>query len=144
MVNSRSVLQLIFEVPIEQADETMRKLGGYPLPAEARWVGIALAPAERDKVVKLEKPHQKFGELPLSAQAAIRCSDPEFVTYLANAFGFLATSFGEDVAQFIREKCNVTSRSEFNTDADAANRWLMLESAYQGWLLEQKYKDVRR
>ena len=41
-VAGRKVLQLIFEVPIEAADDAMARLGGFPLPGENRWCAIAL------------------------------------------------------------------------------------------------------
>lgn len=41
-VPSRKVLQLVFEVPEEQADHAMEVLGGYPQSGENRWCGIAL------------------------------------------------------------------------------------------------------
>ena len=41
LVKTRKVFQLIFEVPIEDADNALRVLGGLPRPAAERWVGIA-------------------------------------------------------------------------------------------------------
>lgn len=41
IVKGRKVAQLIFETPLEAADEALRMLGGLPRPDAERWVGIA-------------------------------------------------------------------------------------------------------
>lgn len=40
-VAGRKVLQLVFEVPIEQTEDVMAKLG-VPMPGESRWCAVAL------------------------------------------------------------------------------------------------------
>lgn len=40
-VRSRNAMQLIFEVPIEQAFSSIQSLGGYPSQAESVWCAIA-------------------------------------------------------------------------------------------------------
>ncbi len=162
-IRTRSVLQLCFEVPIEQADEALRHLGGFPIPAESRWVGIALAKEEREKLPALShdekvargetlaqarrdeiaaKPKDRvpFDTLALSAQAAIRCGDQSFTDYLEIHHKHLMG----DNASKVRTLCNVASRSELNTDPAAAENWGLLEGQYQAWLLERKYADTRR
>lgn len=50
IIRTRSCIQIICEVPIEDADEALRMLGGIPQPGTERWVGIALAPKERKNI----------------------------------------------------------------------------------------------
>jgi hypothetical protein len=50
IIKTRSVMQIVCEIPIDQADEALRILGGIPQPAEERWVGIALSKPERKAI----------------------------------------------------------------------------------------------
>lgn len=165
-VPTRSTLQLIFEVAIEQADEAMAALGGYPLPQESRWVGIALAPKERKEVEarssaeeqlpsKQEvagsnpaaptKERKAFSEYKPSQRAGMLCSDDNFMLFLSEQLGHEYNAFTmEGAAERVREICDVVSRSQFDTDPKAEQRWNFLESAYEGWKTDHRYKDVRR
>lgn len=46
VVAGRKILALTFEVPIEEADTALARLGGFPQPGSSRWVAIALLQAE--------------------------------------------------------------------------------------------------
>ena len=41
IIKTRSVVQVIFEVPIEAADDVWKALGGVPTASSERWFGIA-------------------------------------------------------------------------------------------------------
>lgn len=159
LIKSRSVLQIVIEIPIEQADDAMKALGGYPLPAQERWVGVALAPKDREarsSMVELaahngsvagsnpaapttQKERRPFGELELSAQAAIRCGDAEFIDFMADRYDIDLLIKPNEIAKVLRYVCAVESRAEFNTDHTAGNRWLDLERQYQTWLTDKRY-----
>jgi hypothetical protein len=89
------------------------------------------------------KPRQKFDELKPSAQAGIRCSDADYSVFLMDTFPEIAAKH-HDAADVVRELCGVTSRSELNSNKDAAFVWNETEAKYQAWLLEQRYKDLIR
>ena len=141
-VKTRSSFQLIFEVPIEQADEALRLLGGTPQPAETRWVGIALSKTERKAVEpKPEKERRPFDTLPLSQQAGIRCNDSQFAGFIAEHW------YGDEIKPFnnvdptalVYVLCEITSRSELDTNDLAAQMWKKLEADYQAYLTDIRY-----
>jgi len=142
-VKTRSVLQLVLEVPIEEADAAMKALGGFPLPSESRWVGIALAPKDRpkDQPDETEKKRRQFDSLQPSAQAAILCNDPAFLEFLFGDAGITYTPAG--AAQEVRKRCQVESRSEFNTDPRAANRWEVLKRQFKQFQTDARYAESR-
>ena len=75
------------------------------------------------------KERRKFSELSLSQQAGIRASDRAFAHFVVERYGY----FG-DYAQFIRDHCVVTSRSELGTNDEAAARWIKLNNEFEAWL----------
>lgn len=83
---------------------------------------------------------RKWEELPPTQQAGIRCGERMFVGYITDRMG----RHGIDPAEWIRASCNVDSRSELNTNADAAEIWANIERNYQAWLTTQKYEGARR
>ena len=134
-IKTRSCLQLVLEIPLEQADDALHALGGFPLPGESTWVGIALAPADRAEIKKAEK--RKFEELPLSQQAALRCEDNDFCQFLAHRInGPLGTLTPADI---VRVECEVDSRSKFDSDPQAAARWKRLDAQFRQWQTDQRY-----
>lgn len=135
-VKSRSVMQLVLELPIEQADAALKALGGWPRPAESRWVGVALAPKEREQAAKKER--RDWPAVSPTEQAGIRCNEPTFWAYL-NTLSFVVGLNNEDAAEVVREICGVKSRKELNTVAAAGRRWTALEGSYQQYLVDQRY-----
>lgn len=144
ILKTRSVLQIIVEIPIEQADEALKALGGIPQPSEERWVGIARAPKERrgaelyqpeapTVTLTKSKEHRPFNSLPLSQQAGIRCSDAKFSDFMIEThLPFMAMG----VTEAVRVVCGIVSRSELDTNDIAAAKWRKLEADYQAYLTD--------
>ena len=122
LVKTRKVLQLIFEVPIEEADNALRVLGGMPRADAETWV--AIAPITEEAATRAptpaDKPRKSWGETPLVQQAGIRCNDVEFQQWVA-------ASDKHDAIEAVRRICEVKSRTEFATDDGAAERWRNLD-----------------
>lgn len=159
-VNGRKVLQLVFEVPIEQQGEVLTMLGA----PDDKWCAIALlntkpledsrggAPQssspltvprpQADKARISPKPKRAFSDLPLSQQAALRCNDSDFFRFMTESFP--TYSEGMALADFVRNYCGVDSRSELSTNAKAAAKWEELESMYQIYLLDIRYPEGGR
>jgi len=139
IIAGRKCLQLIFEVPIEAADDAMAKLGGFPQPGENRWVAIALldtkiaatdsinqsmrgtsnpeiagaTPAPALQVSEANGSSKKWADYSRSQQAAILCQDPEFQRY----FGAQNTN---DAAVKLKDLFHISSRSVLdNYDMEA-------------------------
>lgn len=158
-VKTRSTAQLVFEIPIDQADEALRLLGGIPQPGTERWAGIALAAMDRKGhigqpeykaeqaaknkefsglVEAIDKQRRPFNTLPLSQQAAIRCQDKAFRVFLANQTGqddFTVDQAAEDV----RLRCDVESRSQILEGDISGSYWLSLEAEYQAHITDLRY-----
>ena len=141
-VKTRSVVQFVFELPIEQADDALRALGGLPRPSEERWCGIARldmkAVSEPVKEIAAPKDRRPFDDLPPAMQAGIRCSDLDFIKWINASLKPLGPPLSaEDVANSVRAHCSVSSRSELNTNPEAAAKWRELNDAFEkhkrGW-----------
>jgi hypothetical protein len=157
MVKSRGVLQLVIEVPLENADAALATLGGVPQPAAERWVGVAPLrekpsaavpepapepPAEPAKVTRLHE-RQPWSTLSRAQQAGILCQDPDFMAWRNERYSPAVTD-AEGLASSIRDLCGVTSRRELDTDARAGRRWDRLVEAFRARDMEARYADARR
>lgn len=128
-VPTRSVLQLVFEVPIERQADVFAALG-YPLPGEERMVAVALLKESKPvpNVVPLPagetKPRRRLADMPLSQRAALLCGDVAFRRY-----------FGQpdeaSAAQELRERCGVASRAELDHKPFAAEAFRRLVAEYE-------------
>ena len=75
-----------------------------------------------------------------SQQAGIRCQDPEFKRWLKEKRGFLCNN-PEEIANFVRDYCMVTSRSQLDTNLDAQRIWFKLDQDFReefGKVAEQR------
>ncbi len=119
-VPTRKVVRLHIECPIEQADKVLAALGGYPDPANAKWVGIAPLNSKPDNTLKGGS---------LAKSAGILCSQKAF-------WQFADATDEEGAADFIREKCGIESRAYLDHDSDAARAFRDLKLSYEVWLKE--------
>lgn len=138
IVKGRKVAQLIFETPLEAADEALRMLGGLPRPDAERWVGIAPlkakptaapAPVANDAPPKERRP---FHTLPRSQQAALLCNDHRFWWWLSDKEDrrigppppghppYVETE--QEAADAVRSMCGVASRRDLD-QPDHALKW---------------------
>jgi len=139
VVKGRKVVQLVMEIPIEEADSALRALGGVPQPDVSRWVGIApltekaaTRPAEAQEPVK--KPKRRMSELSRGQQAGIYCSDPHFQKWIATGQPNNGDMADLDYAiMLVRQVCGVTSRTAFNTDEDAGRAWDALKNDFDAF-----------
>lgn len=116
-VKGRKVLQLIFEVPLEQAP-MVHDAFGEPSPDGSTWVGIA-------KIDLTARPEERK-PLKLSNRAALLCKDDWFWSY--------AEVGNEEAAtQFLRDGCGIASRSELDENETAAGAFRKIESDYDHW-----------
>ncbi len=83
------------------------------------------------------KERRKFGALPLSQQAALRCGDAMFQE-------FMLVKTAEDAAEKVRRQCRVDTRSHIVYGTPAGALWLQLESQYQDWVTDRNFAEARR
>lgn len=89
------------------------------------------------------KERKRFSELPLSAQAGMRCAEPSFRAFL-RSFLYTDCETEHQAAVDLRGLCHVGSRREFDAEGDPAARWRRVEASYQAWLVEQQHGALVR
>jgi len=132
-IKSRKVATVSLELPIEQADAFVKAFG-TPNPASETWVGIArLDLSKAAPEAPKAKERRQFADMPLSQQCAIRCNEPKFRRFLARDVADFEMFDVTMAAEEIRSLCKIVSRSELDSNADAAAIWRRIDDAYWGW-----------
>lgn len=124
-IKSRKVAQVVVEIPIEQAAAFVATFG-TPNPAEGVPVALARLVPTQEAPREPAKDRRRFTDLPPSQQAAIRCNETNF-------WRFASVADDTEAAEFVRKRCRVRSRSDLNTNAEAAERWNAIEGDYFAW-----------
>lgn len=160
MIKTRATVQLVFEIPIEQADAAYQALGGMPIAAKEVWCGIArlAQPASprdpvpptssppvgnkpgrsaqptvpTEQIVRADKERRKWSELNYAQQAGIRCADPVFWAFLRETHRSNCNDEA-DATDFVRYACGVTSRKELKSDLASGLLWQSIDAAYDDW-----------
>lgn len=86
-------------------------------------IGDDESPVEKPR----DNPHK------LSQQSAMFCDEPRFAKFLSERHMGLYDGF-HGAADSIRKYCGVQSRSELDTNPEAAARWRNLKAEYEAWL----------
>lgn len=156
IIKGRKVVQVVFELPIEKADEAYQVLGGMPIAANETWCGIArldLSQRRSPEVaetkprpvppepVGADRTKRAFNELPPAQQAGMLCNEQAFRVFLKEKHpqtwrdcdpGLNGSPFANDqAASVVRELCKVNSRSELNGNNNT--EWTSLVLAYRLW-----------
>ena len=133
-VKSRKVAQIVVEIPIEQAAAFVAAFGA-PDPAKECPVALARLVAEP----KQEASKRRFGELPASQQAAMRCNEVGFQRFIVQRLRDAKRpvpgdeSDADRAARYVREWCCVDSRSHIVAGRFTGDRWKELDDAYFAW-----------
>lgn len=133
LVKGRKVAQLVFEVPLESADAALETLGGLPRPDREAHCGIARLAKKPETP---SRPERTTGPIPTLAQrVAIKCQDADFRRFLLVTRGpsNAAEISTSAAAEYVREQCGVSSRSEIVPGSEAARKWEALEAEYIAW-----------
>lgn len=110
-----------FMLALVPIDDDEMPLGGEdnPVAADGDAVPPTAAPARR-----------RWSEMTRSERAGIRCQEAEFCRWLWAKNDMKWEDAMGDAAEAVRILCNVVSRTEFDTDAEAAARWDALEARF--------------
>ncbi len=119
-VKGRKVLQIILEVPLEQAQQ-VHDTFGEPMPDGSTWVAVALL----NKAVAGERKGGK-----LAQKAGILCNEGGFQKYIG-------ARNAEHAAEIVRKHCAIQSRADLDHDVDAARRFNRLTTDYELWLRDE-------
>lgn len=149
LVRTRSVVQIVVEVPVETSGEAYRVLGGMPAPGTSIWCAIArlneggeagqqtqdnISPTQRE--AEPEKPHpaqRSWHNLSPAQQAGIRCSEPAFIRFLSEEFNS-SIMHEKSAADFVRFHCLVASRADIKPNHPSARLWRELDEKFQVWM----------
>lgn len=139
---SDGTLRLVVDVPHEYAHHVLATLG---FPA-GQSVAIALLsgdashppspsdggsrPSDSTPDSAAARPRTPWHELPRSKQAAIRCGDEQFRTFLVSERSMVMLG---NPAECVRRLCGVGSRSELDVRRSAAASWDKLDAEYRRW-----------
>lgn len=130
LVRTRSVAQLVFEIPIERAAEFIEAFG-VPVPGKEVWCAIARLNAEQPKA---EKPAKRWEDLSPAQQAGMRCNEMSFRRFLDEEGHLQPCETVDDAAEAIRVHCGVRSRSDIGKTSASLSEWQKLDRDYQMWL----------
>lgn len=119
-VKGRKVLQVILEVPLEQAQQ-VHDAFGEPMPDGSTWVAVA----RLNKGIVTERKGGK-----LAQKAGIISNQGGFQRYVG-------AENAERAAEIIRSRCAIRSRADLDHDEDAARTFNDLVSDYELWLRDE-------
>ena len=127
-------------MPLERSKRQLNEPQAAPLEElQARYFAKKLAEGtdpkdspEGQSVSRAEpsaKPKQKWHELKPSAQAGIRCNEPDFHRFLG--------SHATTIADALRRRLGIISRKQLDDDEGRALRWAALDDEYIHWMRQQ-------
>ncbi len=143
LVKTRGIVQVVFEVPLHEADHAYKILGGMPDYSKERPFGIAaldmnvtgttgILPANRGVAIAATPRKSAAPEKMLAQQAGMACADPRFQE-------FCRVNDEDGAAAFVRNVCYVPSRSFIRPGTEAGDLW---EKLYQEFLIWRTDQDM--
>lgn len=135
LIKTRQCVQIVFELPLADFDAAYEVLGGLPDSSKETWFGIA--PLQQRPETPETDERRNWRDVEPSAQAAMRCNQPEFWAFLREEHKQRVTN-KDDAATAVRKLCKVNSRAHFNTNHAARMVWHGFDSEYQAWLAKER------
>lgn len=145
LVKTRACVQIIFEIPVEKANEAYEVLGGMPFSATESWFAIArLKQQQEEPTTATEKPApvsppvrvpRKWNELSMPQQAGIMGETEAFRKFMCEKYGYTHA----DCPLMIRQECKVESRKELLPGTLPGTTWLRIVADYRAWMHEPEY-----
>lgn len=148
LVKTRKTVQIVFEVPVEKADEAYQVVGGMPNNGEETWFAIArLNPkGVRQEEARSEdtpevspvvppRPRKPFADHTLPQQAGILCADPVFRAWIRETHDTNGCKLdtAEDVAEWLRLELAVESRRDLRPDNVPGKLFMLLRESFFAW-----------
>lgn len=92
-------------------------------------------------LVKMEEVEEDKPKL--TQRAVMMCTDSLFIQFAFEnkAYSYINEDDEQACARFIRDYCDIKSRSELNANKDAGNKFLSLCNRFDQWKIEQRYQD---
>lgn len=143
IIKTRSVVQIVVEVPLERGKEVTDLFG---LPQPNAEIPVLVSRIDPEAIQRGEPPLVEPQQIehhnddakpprPLSQVAAILCGIGSFQQYICETSdGWDHRPTTEEAAAWLRSVCDVKSRTEINTNPTAQRRFKELRSGYDAWL----------
>jgi hypothetical protein len=128
-VKTRSVFQVIVEIPIEEMRRFLELFGG-PIPSQEMPVVLARLGEGIPLQSKPPKVHKRLSERPHAQQVAVLCHDLLFRNFLL-AYGSVRNP--EEAEETVKKICGVGSKTELDTDPASSEFWVRLRTEYEQW-----------
>ena len=78
---------------------------------------------------------QRFDDMDPAQQAGILCNDPRFQRFAASRCGMQGEQFSASAAaQYLRECCQIQSRSQLTTSQSAQLKLQILRTEFDAWI----------
>jgi hypothetical protein len=144
-IKTRSVAQVVIEIPIESGDAFVQAFG-TPNPASEVLVAIARmnpTPVAEEPKALAPPDRRSWDQLRPSQQAGIRCSEPAFQRYLreeyAAAWGHAAfddalTTDAKRAAECVRNIFGIATRAELDSNFGKGQRWCDMLVDFDVWM----------
>lgn len=116
-VKSRSVLQVVFEVPIEMEPTVMATLG-WPSPGNS--LPCAIARLAVQPKLREEKPPLTWDTMSPSQRAAVKLNDKSFCAWLVDTYWTGKEDIG-DYDGLLKRVLGIQSKRELDTDHDKSD-----------------------
>lgn len=128
LVKTRSVVQMVIEVPIEQAD-TLVEMFGIPNAGKETWVAVAGL-----HVQTVERNEEATRAIQL---AGMLCNAPSFGVWLRDHRGMdVDQNNTESVAVALRELLGIKSRTEMHKLPETITAFNRLKGEYDQWMID--------
>lgn len=126
LVKTRSVAQIVIEIPLEKASGWV-EMFGLPTPNMEQWVAIAAL--RQQSIVKSDEANQAV------KLAGMLCNSEEFGTFLRDVVNLpeVDPQRPETIADALRTILGITSRTEFHTNEEAMNAFYRVKGEYESW-----------
>jgi hypothetical protein len=145
IIKTRSVVQIVVEVPLERGKEVTDLFG---LPRPNAEIPVLVSRIDTNAIQRGEPPlvepqqieHHNDDEpskppRPLSQVSAILCNIVAFRRFIMEQYdGWDQLPTADEAADWLREQCGVTSRRELDTDDAAAANFRNIRSSYSAWM----------
>jgi hypothetical protein len=151
LVKTRSVIQIVLEIPVEDSDRAYQVLGGMPAPGAERWcavarltegregshvLGEAAGPAQAEPCGEQDRPHKSRKPVDpdkrLSNEAGRMCAEMAFQRFLFES-DYTTIVSEESAAAAVRLHCGITSRAELVPGSEGAERWIDIRGRFGAW-----------
>lgn len=124
-VKTRSVVQMVIEIPIERAAEIVEAFG-FPQPGSEVHVAVARLTNDNAKAEEA-KERRRLHDMPVGQQAALACQNAIFRAFVRENFDPNVRD-ADHVAEWMRRRFHVRSRREISHTA-----WASLWAQFQAW-----------